>query len=102
MFAKTGGLTEEMFSVHVLGRAFSQLRSRYSRGLEVSTAVLEDFTVEEMSHLAHIAQRHTGPVNEEAMPDCIRIIQDEFHSGNIQTDDELLNFQKRMQQRKGT
>ena len=55
-----------------------------------------------MSHLAHIAQRHTGPVNEEAMQDCIRIIQDEFHSGNIQTDDELLNFQKRMQQRKGT
>jgi len=102
LFAQTGGLKEEMFSASVLGKAFAQLRSRYSRGLEVSTAVLEDFTAEEMSHLAGIAQRHTGPINETAMQDCVRIITDEHHSNHIATDDDLLKFQKRMQQRKGT
>ena len=102
MFAMTADLTEEMFSAPVLGRAFAQLRSRYNRGLEVSTAVLEDFTAEEMSHLAHITQRHTGPVNETAMLDCVRTVTDEHHSNRVQTDDDLLDFQKRMQQRKGT
>ena len=102
LFAQTGGLKEEMFSAPVLGRAFGQLRSRYSRGLEVSTAVLADFTPEEMSHLAGITQRHTGPINEAAMLDCVRIITDEYHSSNVTTDDDLLQFQKRMQQRKGT
>ena len=102
MFAMTADLTEEMFSAPVLGRAFAQLRSRYNRGLEVSTAVLEDFTAEEMSHLAHITQRHTGPVNETAMLDCVRTVTDEHHSNRVHTDDDLLDFQKRMQQRKGT
>ena len=102
MFAKTAGLTEDMFSSPVLGKAFAQLRSRYSRGLEVSAAVLEDFTAEEMSHLAHITQRHTGPVNEAAMVDCVRTITDEHQSNRVQTDRDLLEIQKRMQQRKGT
>ena len=102
MFAKTGGLTEAQFSVSVLGRAFAQLRSRYSRGLEVSTAVLEDFTVDEMSHLAHILHRHTGPVDESAMQDCVRTIMDEHQSTSVSTDEELRAFQRRMQQRKGT
>ena len=102
ILSKTGGLTENQFSAPVLGRAFAQLRSRYSRGLEVSTAVLEDFTAEEMSHLAHVLHRHSGPVNEKAMLDCVRIILDEHHSNAVSTDDDLLLIQKRMQQRKGT
>jgi DNA primase len=102
MFAKTAGLAEDMFSSSVLGKAFAQLRSRYSRGLEVSAAVLEDFTAEEMSHLAHITQRHTGPVNEAAMVDCVRTITDEHRSNHVQSDRDLLEIQKRMQQRKGT
>jgi hypothetical protein len=86
----------------VLGKAFAQLRIRYSRGLEVSAAVLEDFSAEEMSHLAHITQRHTGPVNETAMLDCVRAITDEHQTNRVQTDHDLLEIQKRMQQRKGT
>ena len=102
LFAQTGALKEEMFSAPVLGKAFGQLRSRYSQGLEVSAAVLVDFTPEEMSHLAGITQRHTGPVNEAEMQDCIRVIFDEHQSGNVATDADLLQIQKRMQQRKGT
>ena len=101
-FAKTGGLKEECFSSAVLGRAFAQLRSRYSQGLEVSTAVLVDFSAEEMSHLAHIMQRHTGPVDENAMQDCVRTILEEHQSTSVSTDEELRAFQRRMQQRKGT
>ena len=102
LFAQTGGLKEEMFSAPVLGRAFGQLRSRYSRGLEVSTAVLEDFAPEELSHLAGIEQRHTGPINEAAMLDCVRIITDEHHASHVTTDSDLLEIRKRLQQRKGT
>ena len=101
MFAQTGGLKEERFSSPVLGKAFGQLRSRYSRGLEVSAGVLEDFTPEEMSHLAGIQQRHSGPVNETAMADCVRIIADEYQKRQVQTDDDILARQKKLLEKKG-
>ena len=101
LFAQSAGLNGEMFSSPVLGKAFAQLRSRYSRGLEVSTAVLEAFSAEEMSHLAGIAQRHTGPVNETAMLDCVRTIADEYQRKNVRSDDDLLARQKKLMEKKG-
>ena len=101
LFDKTGALQEEMFSSPVLGKAFSQLRSRYRQGLEVSAAVLTDFTPEEMSHLAGIPLRHDSTVNEAALADCIRTVLDEHHSGNVSSDDDLLAVYQRMRERKG-
>jgi len=83
------------------GRVFSQLISRHRTGLEVSLSGLTDFTSEEMSHIAGILHRQTGPVNEQALLDCIRIIQDENQSAKTVTDDDLLARQARMKQRKG-
>ena len=97
----TAGLKPEMFSSELLGKVFSQLCSRHSQGLEVSLSGLTDFTPEEMSHIAGILHRQNGPVNEQALLDCIRTIQDEHQSGNVTTDEDLRLRQERMKQRKG-
>lgn len=101
LFDKTGELTEEMFSAPVLGRAFAQLRQRHRQGLEVSLSVLADFTAEEMSHLVGVVQRHQGPVNEQALQDCIRTIRGEYQAGSVHSDDDLLALQNKLKERKG-
>ena len=97
----TSGLKQEMFSSELLGKVFSQLIARHKEGLEVSLSGLTDFTAEEMSHIAGILQRQSGPVNEQALQDCIRTIQNEYQSTKVATDDDLLAHRERMKQRKG-
>ena len=97
----TAGLKPEMFSSELLGKVFSQLLSRHAEALEVSLSGLTDFTSEEMSHIAGILHRQNGPVNEQALMDCIRTIQDEFQAARVTTDEDLLLRQERMKQRKG-
>jgi len=96
------GVTGEHFSVSLLGRVYEQLKRRHSRGMEVSLGVLEDMTPEEMSHLAGISQKHTGPVNETAFRDCIKIILGESQSRRVSTDDDLLAFRNKLKESKGT
>ena len=62
---------------------------------------LTDFTSEEMSHLAGIQHRQEGPVNEQALRDCIRIIQKEYQSGRVATEEDLLALRNRLKERKG-
>ena len=97
----TSGLKPEMFSSELLGKVFSQLVARHKEGMEASLSVLTDFTSEEMSHIAGILQRQNGPVNEQALQDCIRTIQDEYQSTKVTTDEDLLLRRERMKQRKG-
>ena len=97
----TTALKPEMFSSELLGKVFSQLSSRHRQGLDVSLSGLTEFTSEEMSHIAGILQRQQGPVNEQALLDCIRTIQDENQSAKVTTDDDLLARRERMKQRKG-
>ena len=97
----TTGLRPEMFSSELLGKVFSQLLSRHKEALEVSLSGLTDFTSEEMSHIAGILHRQNGPVNEQALQDCIRTIQDEYQSTRVTTDEDLRLRQERMKQRKG-
>ena len=97
----TRDLRQEMFSSEVLGRAFGQLDQRHREGLGVSISGLTEFTPEEMSHLAGILQRQEGPVNEQALMDCIRTIQREYQSGKVETEDDLMALRNRMKERKG-
>lgn len=94
-------LREEMFSSPLLGKVFSQLAQREKQGLEVSIGGLTELTPEEMSHIAGIAQRQTGPVNEEAFRDCVRTIGREYQAGRVSTEDELLALRNKMKERKG-
>ena len=98
---QTRELKPEMFSSELLGRVFAQLTARHREGLEVSLGGLSDFTSEEMSHVAGILQRQEGPVNEQALADCIRTIQREYQSGRVETEDDLRKFQNKMKERKG-
>ena len=101
LFQQAEPLTEEMFSAPVLGRAFAQLKQRYLQGMEVSPGVLADFSAEEMSHLVGITQRHQGPVNEDALKDCIGTIRREHQLENVKSDDDLLALQNKLKERKG-
>jgi len=98
---QTGGLKPEMFSVEVFGRVFDQIIRRHREGLEVSLGGLTDFSPEEMSHIAAILHSQQGPINEQALHDCVRLIREESQSGKITTDDEMLARQRSLQQRKG-
>jgi DNA primase len=94
-------LSAEEFSCALLGSVYSQLRRRHDQGLDVSLAVLEDLSSEEMSHVTGICQRQTGPVNEDAFHDCVRIIQAEYRATKVTTEDDLLALRKAYQGRKG-
>ena len=95
------GLTGEQFSVDLLGRVFDQFQKRYSQGLEVSAAVLEGFTPEETSHVVGVCQKQTGPVNETAFQDCVKIIQRQ-QSRQVNSDDDLLALRNKLKESKGT
>ena len=94
-------LKAEEFSSPLLGNVYAQLRRRHDQGLDVSLAVLEDLTGDEMSHVTGICQRQTGPVNETAFNDCVRIIQSENRASKVTTEDDLLALRKAYQGRKG-
>ena len=98
---QTAGLKQEAFSSELLGRVYGQLMQRHREGLEVNLSGLTDFTAEEMSHLAGILHRQQGPVNEQALSDCVRTIQREYQSGKVETEDDLLAYRNKMKERKG-
>ena len=102
LMEQTKQLTEECFSCPLLGRVFGQFQLRYAQGLELSPAVLEDMTSEEISHITGISQRQQGPVNETALGDCIRTIQNEHQLASVSTEDDLMKLRNQFKERKGT
>ena len=94
-------LKPEHFSCPQLGKAYGQLMQRHSQGLEVSLAGLEDFTSEEMSHLAMIASAQQEPVNEQAFRDCVATILAEHQSASAESEEDILALREKMKQRKG-
>lgn len=98
---QTGSLTGEMFSSPLLGKVYDQLLTRHKEGMEVAPGVLTDLTPEEMSHVAGILQRREGPVNEQALNDCISIIQSEHQSGSVKDEIDLLAMRDKWKERKG-
>lgn len=97
-----GTISSNQFSVDLFGRVFGQLQDRHSKGLSVSLGVLEDLTPEENAHLAGVCQRQTGPVNETAFRDCIRLIVSREQSRSVSSDDDLRALQNKMKESKGT
>ena len=94
-------LSGSTFSSELLGRVYDQLRQRHAKGMDVSVAVLENLTQEEMSHITGITQRQQGPVSEQAFADCVRTIRAEHQASTVSTEDDLLAYQNRLKERKG-
>ena len=101
LLQKTAALTPESFSSPLLRKVYGQLADRGSRGLDISLGVLEDLSGEEMSHMAGIAHRHSGPVSEDALADCVRIIQAEHQLRTASSEDDLLRIREKLKERKG-
>ena len=95
-------LKSQQFSVELFGRVYAQLQKRHEQGMGVSLSVLEELSAQEAAHLAGICQKQTGTVNETAFRDCVRIIQGKQQSRNISNDDDLLAFQNKLKESKGT
>lgn len=101
LLSETAELKEEMFSSPLLGKVFAQLAQREKQGLEVSVSGLTDLTNEEMSHIVGILQRQQGPVNEQALKDCVATIRREYQAGTVSSEDDLLALRNRLKERKG-
>ena len=97
---QTAQLKPEHFSSELLGQVYGQFMNRHRQGLEVSLSGLE-LSGDEMSHIAGIAQRETGPVNERALEDCVRTILSEYRKRNVSSEDDLLALREKMKERKG-
>ena len=101
LIEQTKSLSASEFSSSLLGKAYGQLLRRYQQGLEVNLGVLSDMEPEEMSHLAGIVQRQDGPVNEDALADCIRTIRAEHQRTQVSSDDDLLALRNKLKESKG-
>ena len=101
LFGEIPELKPEMFSSDFMGRAFSQLLSRYRQGLEVSLSGLTDFAPEEMACLAGITQRLTGPVNHQGLADCARTIREEYQKSQTKTEEDIMLLREKLQKSKG-
>jgi len=102
LMAQTDRLTADCFSSALLGRVYSQFSTRYAQGLELSPAVLEDMTTDEISHITGISQRQTGPVSEAALTDCVRTILGEHQLSSVSSEDDLMKLRNQLKERKGT
>ena len=98
---ETRSLSPEMFSSPLLGKVFQQLTQRHREGLEVSVAGLMDLTGEEMSHIAAISQRQEGPVNAQALQDCVRTITAEYQAAHTSSNEDILAMRDKLKQSKG-
>ena len=101
LFGEIPELKPEMFSSEFMGRAFSQLLSRYRQGLEVSLSGLTDFTPEEMACLAGITQKLTGPVSHQGLADCARTIREEYQKSQTKSEEDIMLLREKLQKSKG-
>ncbi len=84
-------LSPQAFSVELFGRVFVDLRQRAASGRPISlSAMAEDYTPEEMSHLSYIMSKDTTALSDEAMADYLRVIQEEYEGRTrARTEDNL-------------
>ena len=101
MLDETSDLSSEEFSSGLLGSVYLQLRQRHDQGLDVSLGVLADLNSEEMSHITGIFQRQQGPVNSQALRDCVRTIKAEHQAKSVSSEDDLMRLRDKFKERKG-
>ena len=101
LMEQTKKLSQGCFSSPLLGKVYQQFCLRYAQGLELNPGALEDLSADEMSHIIGISQRHTGPVNETALKDCVEIILAEHKASTVSSEDDLMRLRNQLKERKG-
>ncbi len=94
-------LLPEQFSCPLLGKVFSQMKSRFASGMDVSVGALEDLSPEEASHVAGFVARLSEPVQEQALLDCARTIITESRLAKGSSPDDLMALRNQLKERKG-
>ena len=99
---KAEGLRGAEFSVDFLGRAYDALAGRFREGLQVTLAVLEGFSPEELARLSAICGTADRVAGERAFLDCVKLIREEHEKTRQKNDDEdLLELSKQLRAKKG-
>ena len=80
---------------------YLQLRQRHDQGRDGSLGVLTDLSSEEMSHITGIFQRQQGPVNSQALRDCVRTIKAEHQAASVSSEEDLMRLRDKFKERKG-
>ena len=89
-------LDESLFSVPLLGRAYSAMRAQYEQGRTVSVASLgEAFSAEETAHLSSVLQKRGDLISDQAIDDYIRVIREEHAKSNMSVEERLRAAQDR-------
>lgn len=74
----TKGLKPQEFSAPLLGRVFGWMGEQWRQGKSISVPALEgSFSPEELGHIAGIARKMEGVVNERAVEDYIHVIHNQ-------------------------
>ena len=74
----TKGLKPEEFSAPLLGRVIGWMGEQWRQGKSISVPALEgSFSPEELGHIAGIARKMEGVVNERAVEDYIHVIHNQ-------------------------
>lgn len=94
-------LRPEEFSVPLFAKVYTQMWQRFSAGMPLSIASLEDLSQDEMSLLAMISQQQTGPVNERAFRDYIATIHSEHERITASSMDDIMSMRNKMKESKG-
>ncbi len=102
LFERCGEDLADRFSSPLLAKAFRLLRQRYEAGMAVQLGALGDaLTGQELSHLTAIAQKRDSLVSEEALDDCIAVIDEEYQRAHVAGSEDLQAFRRRLLEKKG-
>lgn len=102
LFARTGELTAESFSVPMFATSFALLKRRWQEERSVRADALSDaLTPAEMAHLTSILQKTDAPVSEEAFDDCVRVILQEQARRSVTDEADLLTMLEQLRKKKG-
>jgi DNA primase len=100
LLAHCGNLEPQQFSVPLFAKVYGQMLEQYKARHVPTVGILSDLSADEMSHIVGIYQAQ-GTVNEQALRDCIRIIQQEHRNATVAGDDDLMRIREKMKERKG-
>ena len=89
------------FSVPLFSKVYVQLWQRYSSGLQLSVAALEDLDEDEMSLMAALAQSRPGPVNEQAFRDYVATIHAEYERRTASSMDDIMTMRNKRKESTG-
>lgn len=102
LFDRTGGLTEETFSVPMFGKVFSVWKQRHLEDLPLDLSCLaEGLSSAEMSHLTGVLQKQDAPLSDDAFDDCVRIIREEYRHAQVSDASSLRAMQESLRKKKG-